>query len=210
MLFIFLFLILALAVGGSNYYIAKRLHGGISVYFPKVKFYIIFVVLVVISSVGLSGFFISRIPLPAVFKGFLRGFFAYWLGFFVYLFFFTVIADLVTLILKLCKASILQKKLYKVISVVLVVLTTFSTCIYGICHAMDIKHISYEIVLEGKRDVSDLNIVLISDLHLGAVGSESRLEEIVGEINSLNPDIVCIAGDFFDTDYNSIKNPLKL
>ena len=50
---------------------------------------------------------------------------------------------------------------------------------------------------------------MLSDLHLGSVGSEARLEYIVGEINSLNPDVVCIAGDFFDTDFSAIKNPNK-
>ena len=27
------------------------------------------------------------------------------------------------------------------------------------------------------------------------------------EINAQNPDVVCIAGDFFDTNYDAIENP---
>ena len=65
------------------------------------------------------------------------------------------------------------------------------------------------IELTDKADGSDMNIVMISDVHLGAVGSESRLEEIVNEINNLKPDIVSIAGDLFDTDFRAIRNTEK-
>ena len=54
-----------------------------------------------------------------------------------------------------------------------------------------------------------MKIVLISDLHLGAVNSEKRLENIVKNINNLEPDIVCIAGDIFNDDYYALQNPEK-
>ena len=38
-----------------------------------------------------------------------------------------------------------------------------------------------------------INIVFIADLHLGDIHSERKLESIVRNINSLSPDIVCIA-----------------
>lgn len=52
-----------------------------------------------------------------------------------------------------------------------------------------------------------MNIILISDLHLGAVHSEKRLKTIVEKINQLEPDIVCIAGDLFNDDYYAIQDP---
>ena len=51
-----------------------------------------------------------------------------------------------------------------------------------------------------------MKIVMISDLHLGAVNSENRLKNIVSEINSLSGDLVLISGDIFDNDYYAIKN----
>ena len=54
-----------------------------------------------------------------------------------------------------------------------------------------------------------MKIVLISDLHLGAVNSERNLEKVVRRVNSLKPDIVCIAGDVFNGDINALKNPSK-
>ncbi len=45
---------------------------------------------------------------------------------------------------------------------------------------------------------SELNIVLLSDLHLGSINGRSALERWVGQVNRLQPDIVLIAGDAFD------------
>jgi predicted MPP superfamily phosphohydrolase len=52
-----------------------------------------------------------------------------------------------------------------------------------------------------------MNIVLISDLHLGDVNSERHLERVAQKINSLNPDIVCIVGDIFNDDFYTIRDP---
>lgn len=37
--------------------------------------------------------------------------------------------------------------------------------------------------------------------------SEQKLVKIVDKINQMKPDIVCIAGDIFDTDFETIKEP---
>ena len=49
-------------------------------------------------------------------------------------------------------------------------------------------------VLSGKS----LNIVAASDIHLGTIITNSRIERIVDSINSLKPDIVLLAGDVLD------------
>ena len=46
-------------------------------------------------------------------------------------------------------------------------------------------------------------------MHLGAVGCEGRLDDIVSEINAQNPDVVCIAGDLFDSSIDLVKDPQK-
>ena len=52
-------------------------------------------------------------------------------------------------------------------------------------------------------------MVMISDIHLGTVGCEGRLESIVKEINSQKPDVVCIAGDLFDSSMDLLSDPEK-
>ena len=207
-MFIVIAIIMLLMLGLLTYYIANKLHGGIKAVLPKAPLWAVLVPLLLLTVCTLLGF--MRInAFPTVVKGVLEVISAYWMGAFVYLLLFCILADVVTLILKLFKLPIVKNVLFKGISAALVLGLAITTVVCGICNARDIDHISYEIKVDSVTDVSDLNIALISDVHLGAVGSESRLAEIVDEINSLNPDLVLIAGDFFDTTYSAIKNPQK-
>ncbi len=43
-----------------------------------------------------------------------------------------------------------------------------------------------------------LNIVLLSDLHLGSINGRNALSRWVDEVNALQPDIILIAGDVYD------------
>jgi predicted MPP superfamily phosphohydrolase len=57
-----------------------------------------------------------------------------------------------------------------------------------------------------------LNIVLLSDLHLGTIIGPNKLTRIVNKINALNPDIVLFAGDVVDENIKPVikKNMGKL
>lgn len=196
-------------IGGINYYISRRAYQGLAAVFPHIRFGIVLAVFLILAACMVLGFMRSRLPLPAGVQQTLGTVSAYWMGIFVYLLLFTLAADVLVLVLRLCRVSFVKLPACRLYCLIAVLVLTCSTVFYGIHHARQIKHVSYEISLPGKTDVSDMNIVMISDLHLGAVGSESRLETIVNEINRLEPDIVCIAGDFFDTDYTEIREPEK-
>ena len=47
---------------------------------------------------------------------------------------------------------------------------------------------------------SSIKIVAVSDVHMGSIIGEKRVARMVKMINSLNPDLVCIAGDLLDED----------
>jgi len=51
-----------------------------------------------------------------------------------------------------------------------------------------------------------LSVVLASDLHLGRIIRNSRLEKIVGLINGLKPDLVLLAGDLTDEDLSFLSD----
>lgn len=53
-------------------------------------------------------------------------------------------------------------------------------------------------------EISELDIALVSDLHLGSVLANKHLQRIVGKINGLEPDIIFMAGDVFDEDLNPV------
>jgi predicted MPP superfamily phosphohydrolase len=51
-----------------------------------------------------------------------------------------------------------------------------------------------------------LNIVMVSDIHLGTIIGKHKFDKIVDIINSLNPDLVLFPGDIVDEDVASIIN----
>uniref|UniRef100_A0A832G1Y6 Metallophosphoesterase n=1 Tax=Ignavibacterium album TaxID=591197 RepID=A0A832G1Y6_9BACT len=51
---------------------------------------------------------------------------------------------------------------------------------------------------KGQSKLSELNIVMASDIHLSPIDGERLLKRIVDKMNSLNPDIVLLAGDIVD------------
>ncbi|SHI63447.1 hypothetical protein SAMN02745163_00529 [Clostridium cavendishii DSM 21758] len=57
----------------------------------------------------------------------------------------------------------------------------------------------YNIKINKQIKEKELNIVLVSDIHLGDIIGNYRLKNMVSKINSLNPDIVLIAGDLIDS-----------
>lgn len=49
-----------------------------------------------------------------------------------------------------------------------------------------------------------LNAVVVSDIHLGPLSSGKWFDDIVSRINSLNPDIILLAGDVIDEDIKPV------
>lgn len=201
-----IFLLLSL-LGGACYYLAVRLYQGLACFFPEMRFWPIVVIVGAVVVLLVLGFVRGWMPLPQGVKHMLGWAGGYGMGICMYLLLFTAAADLLLLAPKLMKLSFTVHPLFKGFVTLGVLLLTAATCIGGFVNARNIRHVSYDIRLQGKQDLSDLKVVMISDLHLGSVGSENRLEKIVDEINGLNPDVVCIAGDFFDTDFGSIRDP---
>ena len=53
--------------------------------------------------------------------------------------------------------------------------------------------------------MSRLNLVFLSDMHLGVMVESSFLEEIIKEVNGLNPDIILLVGDTVDMNIQEIE-----
>jgi uncharacterized protein len=61
-----------------------------------------------------------------------------------------------------------------------------------------------EIALDKPVPGNKLRIVLVSDIHLGMIISNGRLDTMVSKVNRLEPDIVLLAGDVFDEDLGPV------
>ena len=194
-------------LGGAGWYLARRTYRGFSALFPKVRFWPFLVGIVTLVLLLVLGFARSFLPFPAELKHIFGIIGSYCMGIILYFLLFTLVADVIFIVPRLLKLSFTAHRFFRGFVTVGVLTLTLITCVGGFINARRIDHVSYEVELDGGCDISDMNIVMISDLHLGAVGSEERLEKIVDEINSLKPDVVCIVGDFFDTDFSAVKDP---
>lgn len=190
--------------GGMNYYIGRRIFQGLSLFFPHINTKIYSGVSIFIALSVLVGV----LPLPSGIKGALSWIGAYWMGIFIYLAMLFLVADSAILLGSIVKIipKPIPQSIHFYMGLTVLSLTT-GLVSYGMYNASEIKHVSYDIQIKKTKLATDMKIVLISDLHLGAVNSEKHLKNIVQGIDKLEPDIVCLAGDTFNDDYNAIRNP---
>lgn len=204
---IFVVLILFLLLCGCNYYLSNGIQKGLSYRFPNIK--LRWFVGSIALLTGISVLTIAGMPawVPEWLGYGLRVVGAYWLGAFLYLMLFAIVADGVRFLCRICKFPFARKGSFRFWVSMTSVALALLTVLYGGWNARQLRVVSYDVQIAGKTDISDMKIVMISDLHLGSVGSEERLSQIVEKINSCQPDLVCVAGDFFDTDFNTIRDP---
>lgn len=75
---------------------------------------------------------------------------------------------------------------------------------YGLVHGSDLS-VRYESVKVDKAAGTDnLRIALIADLHLGVNASAKHTRKVIDAVEEANPDIVVLAGDIFDNEYEAI------
>ncbi len=79
--------------------------------------------------------------------------------------------------------------------------------IYSIWNARDFEISKIEVSIESLQN--ELNVVQLSDIHLGFQRDSDYLENIVAATNSLKPDIILITGDIIDSRGEKIKELLS-
>lgn len=170
---------------------------------------ILTVIYTLIALTPLTGFLIRK---PASLHRILKITSNYFLGIFMYILMVLFSIDIVRLILKYAvHASWIQSRI--VFSAVgaccicIVIIISFS----GIYHAKHIKVTPYKITVDKSApDMDSLKIVLLADTHFGYNSGAVHAQEIVDKINEQNPDLVCIAGDIFDNEYDAVREPEKI
>lgn len=170
---------------------------------------ILTVIYTLIALTPLTGFLIRK---PAFLHRILKITSNYFLGIFMYILMVLFSIDIVRLILKYAvHASWIQSRI--VFSAVgaccicIVIIISFS----GIYHAKHIKVTPYKITVDKSApDMDSLKIVLLADTHFGYNSGAVHAQEIVDKINEQNPNLVCIAGDIFDNEYDAVREPEKI
>lgn len=170
---------------------------------------ILTVIYTLIALTPLTGFLIQK---PAFLHRILKITSNYFLGIFMYILMVLFSIDIVRLILKYAvHASWIQSRIVftavGACCICIVIIISFS----GIYHAKHIKVTPYKITVDKSApDMDSLKIVLLADTHFGYNAGAVHAQEIVDKINEQNPDLVCIAGDIFDNEYDAVREPEKI
>lgn len=86
-------------------------------------------------------------------------------------------------------------------------LLAIGVTIYGGLHAKDVTTVRYAVQIDKPGgNLDSLNIVMVSDVHLGYIVGKKDIEKMTAAIRPLEPDLVIIAGDFFDDNLNAVRD----
>ncbi|MGH4122537.1 MAG: metallophosphoesterase [Clostridium sp.] len=187
----------------ANLYVGKKGWLLINAAIPKISIYLYWTMFIFVA----LSFIIARISkdkVPYFFEKFLNILGGYWLAAFLYFIILLGVIDIVKLILGIKRLAFIGTKtlqnIYFISNIGALIIVAI-LLIYGTYNATNLKITNYSIkVSKDAGTLKKLNIVMLSDLHLGDIVDKQRLSKMVIKINELNPDIVILAGDIID-DY---------
>jgi len=125
-----------------------------------------------------------------------------WLSVFLYLFLFVLVTDIVRLIhyiYPFFPDRIFPSLNNGLLLFYTAIIISFAITIYGFINARNAGVTRISINSEKRiTGYNKLKIVMVSDVHIGAMLGKPRVEEMIEKINGLKPDIVIFAGDLVD------------
>lgn len=203
MMYLIGFLFLSI-FAAANIFVGLRGWGIIKQLMPFVNIYLYWVLFALI----VLSFFIGRMGrsfLPTSIDKIFNLVGSYWIAILFYFLILTVFLVIIRLILKAMPIGVYYRGTYD-IEFVLDLAAVFIISIilvYGTYNANHSKLVGYDITINKKAgNLKKLNIITVSDIHLGSIVGKSRVEKMVEEINKQNPDIVLLGGDIIDDDIN--------
>ena len=173
-------------------------------------FRLIFAVIYVLLSTSLlTGFLIKN---PKSLHRILKITGNYFLGIFLYTLVIILLADFGRILLKyVFHASWIHSRTAFTVAGAICALLILLLSACGIFHAKYIKTTSYDVIINKTiPERTSMKVVLLADTHFGYNAGVLHARELVRKINKQKPDLVCIAGDIFDNEYDAVRNPEKL
>ena len=134
---------------------------------------------------------------------------SFWMAFMVYLLIFFLCKDFLFASNRLLHwmPHVIADNPHKmnVISTVVIMITTAVIVFAGHLNSISPVVKKFDISIDKPAgNVKKLNVVMVSDIHLGIIISNSRLRTLVHSINELEPDIVLLVGDIVDEDITPV------
>ena len=161
-------------------------------------------IFILLSLSFISGRFLERLTVCTA-SDFLVWVGSFWLGFMLYFFLAVLLLDIARMgnhfIGFFPSAITLNYEKTKLISMAVVIAIASVVVFAGHFNSMHPRITRLDISAPGHaQSGGHIDIVLATDIHLGVLISNSRLETLVNRINGINPDLVLLAGDIVDED----------
>ncbi len=125
---------------------------------------------------------------------------SYWMGLLMYTLLTFPIIGIINIIVSKSHLSNNLTDKYYIYQTLLITIIFIIITIIGSFNAKSSYVKSFDIDIDKQALKEPINVVMVSDIHLGNIIKNKRLSNMVKEINDLNPDIVIIAGDIIDSD----------
>lgn len=205
---IIFFGIIILVFGSLGYYLFNRMTSTFSFpFFSSKTFLVLFIFLI-------SSFFLGKILESfsmSILSDTLIRIGAISIGFFFYAILIFAFFDLISLLNRIIpfypeyvKSNPAQIKNILGITFGIIVIALGS---FGIWNSYQPRIKNLEINIPKKtQDLKELNIVAISDIHLGTMVNKTKLRTLIDKIKEIDPDMVIIAGDIVDDNAKAVKH----
>lgn len=199
--FIFILISILAIYISISYYISLRIWQSLKNFIPKLSkiiFFIPFTFIVAAYIIGRAG----NAYLPPFTTKALSIIGSYWMAFFVYFLIIFPIIDIIRFIEKKAhflpiklKENKMLSNLEKLSGIILVTVII----VFGVINARIPRITHYDInISKSAGDLKKLHAVMVSDIHLGTIIDNYRLNKLVETVNSLHPDVILLAGDMID------------
>lgn len=194
----------------ANVYLFIRIMNWIAVWFPLFLRKNHWIVPVVVYSVFALSFLIAFILPQCGLQRLFKIIGNYWLGVLVYIMLIVVTADILRLvcmfILRIDRKRF-SAKAHRIVGCVCA-FAIIAVSVLGVVNAGIIRVTPYEITVNKRAGTArSIKAVLIADMHLGYNIGVRQMRSMVEKINRENADIVLIAGDIFDNEWEAISKP---
>ena len=194
----------------ANYYLLRRVMGWVKAWFPFFRtarhWALPVAVQAFLACSIVIAFFLPEGRVRRVMK--LIG--NYWLGVLLYVLLAVIAADLLRLLLGYVlpfKHIFVTTQMHRIAGCVCALVILIAS-IWGVVNARIIHVTPYDVTVDKTVEgMDEMKVVLVADLHLGYNIGEKQMQQMVDRINEQDADLVVIAGDIFDNEWEAVEAP---